>query len=140
MNSRFFKRAARKTVVQGLSSWFLYQAFNILESNVRELRQAPDVEWELFMTTFAIPVLATIGVEIMTKKLFDREFDIEIAVRNSIVAALAPLLLPGIGRENSVPILLYALGIIDFNDVVRTPAVAPEINSQPGSALRPNHH
>jgi hypothetical protein len=131
MNNRFFKRTARKTAIQGVSSWFLYQAFNILEGNALEYRGTTDVAWEFIMTSFAIPFLATVGVEVLMKKLVDTEFDIEIAVRNALVGAVSPLLLPDIGKENSVPILLYALACIDFFDG-SNPTVAPQISSRPG--------
>jgi hypothetical protein len=111
----FFKKAAKKTVLQGLSAWFLYQVFYLLNSLMPEESDSlSNVLVEKFLYRIGIPAIATFGFEELVSKLYGTEFDKELAGINLLavlIAAASSASLLDLKMENMVPFGLYALGI-----------------------------
>lgn len=115
MPMTFFKKAAKKTVLQGLSAWFLYLVFNSLNNLVPEPSEhLLNLFVKKFLYRIGIPAIATFGFEELISKLFGTEIDKELATINLIVVLIASAS-SGLSRdmrmENIVPVGFYVMGI-----------------------------
>jgi Kef-type K+ transport system membrane component KefB len=115
MRMTFFKKAAKKTVLQGLSAWFLYQIFSLLNSSIpEESNSLSNICLEKFLYRIGIPAIATFGFEELVSKLYGNEIDKELAGINLLVVLIATscsAALPAMKMENMVPLGLYIMGI-----------------------------
>ena len=115
MNNRFFKKAAIKTMLHGLSAWSLLQIFYCLEQTATGDRETSSIVLlKYFMGNIAIPALATLGCENLMNKLFGTKIEPILASRNCIAAMFAPMLFPGMNVDFSMPLLLYTWAGLDY--------------------------
>ena len=111
----FFKKAAKKTISQGISAWFLYEVFHFINNAIPEDSFSfTNLVVEKFLFYVGVPALATFGFEDLFSRLTETRFEQELAGINLsvvLITALTSTPLSAVKMEHLVPFTLYVMGI-----------------------------
>jgi hypothetical protein len=113
MRISFFRRAAKKSIIHGISLGLLQIGFHLLEQNAPKDDSDFMIQLKLIIQYLALPELATLGSEHLMHSLFGTPFYGNLATRNLVITIIPSLILP-IDINLSRPFTLYALGVMDY--------------------------
>jgi hypothetical protein len=113
MQNRFFKKAARKAVRQGLVAWGMFQVVHLIEASSEKSTMPMAYAAKIMMHYFGIPGLATVGYELFMQDTFGIERDMESAAVNAGVTIFSALTSNrNINVEFAMPLTLYVMALV----------------------------